>query len=551
MLPLPKLILPNFRIGKRHCLPLVTNRSLAAVLLAALPLCTPLLLLARQQEYGLNPREYSKSITAEALSQGRGAPLTGTSGYLAGMVASAAGGVHSGVTNGDLSAQTRTATPSVESLLPSLPFALADGSLTGALSPEKASMHYRGKESIATLALGLGYFKPEIGSALAGGELELATMLGKQSAIGSTIALFSERRDLVVNGIWQLPDSGFRFKASGGYLWGNQNFNFPSGEANIDLGQFSYSLATQYILNKSGEAGTLQSVGLSAWGAQASQKSTADGPRLFMQETATDYLVMDDPLKLSEGRLLGAAADAQVALYSSLVVKGSLGYEQIRYPFSDGTRELSQSLYYSVDLFSEPFSSLFFGAGYRSGAGENRLSVTAETGNWQLSAFHNKGQQGVADNNGMMLTCRIALPAGKQKSSLAQRMKPIRSSNTANLLADALLRPAQLPHSFLAKVDPTAVTLAATISKTKLPGGATVNSEGDVFITVGSGSPAIIGVTRNGSPYDYAALVTTTPAQVVIHTRQFPEPTDTSDIWEISVKDGSSLDYIVTVKINK
>ena len=130
-------------------------------------------------------------------------------------------------------------------------------------------------------------------------------------------------------------------------------------------------------------------------------------------------------------------------------------------------------------------------------------------------------------------------------------MKPTRSSDTANLLADALLRPAQLPHSFLAKVDPTAVTQAATISKTGLPGGATVNTDGDVFITVGTGSPLITGVTRNGSPYSYAALVTTTLAQVVIHTKQFPEPTVATDTWIISVKDGSSLDYIVTVIIKK
>ncbi len=529
---------------------LFTRVSLAVVLLAALPLCLPRPLFAGQQEYGLNPRELSKSITAEAIAQGGGQSRSATPGYLARMVASMSGSMSS-TTNRYPDTQTRQALPGVTTLLPSVPFALADGTVSGTLSPERASMHYHGKESIASLGLGVGYFKPEIGSSMAGGQLQLATMLGKQFAIGSTLALFSDRRDLVVNTVWQLPDSGFRFKASGGYLRGNQNFNFPSGEANIDLGQFSCSLATQYILNGSGESGTLQSIGLSAWGAQACQISNADGPRSFLRQTATDYLVMSDPLKLSEGRLLGAAADAQVALHSSLVLKGSLGYEQIRYPFSDGTRELSKSLYYSIDLFSEPISSLYFGAGYRSGAGENRISITAETGNWQLSAFHNKGQSGVADNNGMMLTCRLLLPGGKQKSSLAQRMKPTRSSDTANLLADALLRPAQLPHSFLAKVDPTAVTQAATISKTGLPGGATVNTDGDVFITVGTGSPLITGVTRNGSPYSYAALVTTTPAQVVIHTKQFPEPTVATDTWIISVKDGSSLDYIVTVIIKK
>ncbi len=537
--------------GKTCASSLVTKVSLAVVLLGVLPLCTTLSLFAQQQEYVLNPKDLSKSITAEALSQGAGQPLAGASGYLAAMVASTAGGMSYYTANGNPDAQTRQTTPGIASLLPSAPFALADGSVTGAISPERASLKYHGKQSIATLGLGFGSFKPQIGSSMAGGQLELATMLGKPFAIGSTIALFNDRRDLVVNTIWQLPDSGFRFKASGGYLWGNQNFDFPSGEANIDLEQFSYSLATQYILNESEETGTLQSVGLSAWGAEANQTSNSDGPRSFLRQTATDYFVMSDPLKLSEGRLLGAAADAQVALLPSLVLKGSLGYEQLRFPFSDGTREISQKVYYAFDLFSEPFSSLCFGAGYRSGAGENRISITAETGNWQLSAFHNEGQNGVADNNGMLLSCRLALPAGNQKTSLAQRMKPTRSSDSGNLLADALLRPTQLPHSFLAKVDPTAVTLAATISKTGLPGGATLNSDGDVFIKVGTGTPVITGVTRNGSPYGYAAMITTTPTQVVIHTRQLPEPTGISDSWVITVTDGIPTPWLITVNIKK
>ena len=465
------------------------------------------------------------------------------------MIASAASSMRSGTTNSDPSAQTRTAAPTVESLLPSVPFTLADGSLTGALSPERASMHYQGKESRAALGLGLGYFKPEMSNAMAGTQFELATMLGCQFAVGSTVALFNDRKDLVVNTLWQLPESGFRFKLSGGYLWGNQSFDFPSGKAAIDLGQFSYSLATQYILNQNGESGTLQSIGFTAWGAQATQKSILS-PRTFMQETATDYLTMSDPLKLSEGRLLGAAADAQVALHSNLVLKGSLGYEQIRYPYYDGTRDLNKSLYYSVDLFSEPTSKLFLGAGYRAGAAENRISIMAEIANWQLSAFHNRGQNGVADNNGMMLNCRLLLPAGKQQPALATRMKPTRSSDSANLLADVLLRPAQLPQSFLAKVDPTAVTLAATIKKNGL-NGATVNTEGDVFITVGTGTPTVVSVTRNGSAYSYAALVTTTTTQLVVHSRQFPEPTGASDTWLISGTDASSTTWLVTIILKK
>jgi len=521
--------------------------AVSTVFLLTLPAA---LLIAQEKETAVDLKRLSKSITAEALSQGSGQPLSGTSGYLAGMVASAAGSMRSTGTDGDPNVQQPAAT-NIASLLPSVPFALADGSVTGTLSPTGANMQYHGQKTIGIIGFGLGCFRPEIGQSMAGGQLELATMLGNRFAIGSSIALYKNRKDLVINGIWQLPDSGFRFKASGGYLWGNQNFDFPSGEANIDLEQYSYSLATKYILNDTGETGTLQSVGLSVWGAQANQKSNADGPRSFMRETATDFLIMNDPLKLSEGRLFGAAADAQVALLSNLIAKGSLGYERLTFPFSDGTRELNESAYYALDLFYEPTASLTLGAGYRAGAGENRISVTAETGNWQLNAFHNEGQNGIADNDGIMLSYRLLLPAGKQKTPLAQRMQPVRSSDSGNLLADALARPAQLPQSFLAKVDPTAVTLAATISKTGLPSGATVNSNGDVFITVGTGTPTINGITRNGSSYPYAVLVSTTSTQVVIHTRQLPEPSGASDAWVISVADGTSAIWLVNIITNK
>ncbi|EAT60083.1 hypothetical protein CferDRAFT_2090 [Chlorobium ferrooxidans DSM 13031] len=518
------------RINRKchYILSFVTKSLLAVVIFCAFPQDQAYRLLAQEQE----ARQ----------------PLSRASVNLAGMVSSAAGSMGAFTNNSDPNAQSRKATPDFASMLPIVPFSLADGSVTGVLGPARARMQYHGNKSIATAGLGMVYYKPDIGSAMAGGEFEFATMLWEPFAVGSTITLFNDRRDLVVNSVWQIPDSGFRIKTSGGYLWGNQIFSFPSGDANIDLQQFSYSIASQYILNDSAERGKLQSIGLSVWGAQAKQKSSADAPRSFMRETATSYFIMNDPLKLSEGRMFGAAADAQVALLSSLIIKGSFGYERLEFPFSDGTRELNKSVYYAFELFYEPSSELFLGAGYRSGAGENRISVTAETGNWQLSAYHNHGQNGVAGNDGIMLTCRISLPVGKQTASLAQRMKPSRSSDSANMLADALTRPVQLPNSFLAKVDPTAVTLAATISKAGLPGGVTVNSAGDVFITVGKGSPSITGVMRNGSPYSYSALVTTPSTQVVIHTRQFPSAAISGDIWVISVTDSMPENYTVAVK---
>lgn len=67
--------------------------------------------------------------------------------------------MRSGTTSGDHSAQTPAVTaPNIAGLLPAVPYALTDGSVTGVLTPERATMQYHGKESIATL--GFGYFRP-------------------------------------------------------------------------------------------------------------------------------------------------------------------------------------------------------------------------------------------------------------------------------------------------------------------------------------------------------------------------------------------------------
>ena len=141
MVPCQKSIDVHSRSEKSSASSLVPKASLAAFLFCALSQGMPLSLLAQQQEYALNPKELSKSITAEALSQSNGQPVTGAPGYLAGMIASTAGSMNPGATNGDPNAQTRSErAPNIAGLLPSVPFALADGTVTGNLSPERASM---------------------------------------------------------------------------------------------------------------------------------------------------------------------------------------------------------------------------------------------------------------------------------------------------------------------------------------------------------------------------------------------------------------------------
>lgn len=444
--------------------------------------------------------------------------------------------------------QNRSTNPGLENLLPSLPFAVAEGAITGTFSPTATSMRYNGEKTIGRIGIGFGYFKPAKGRSMSGGQFELATMLGNRIAAGTTLGLYPNRKDLVLNAIWQIPDSGFRIKASGGYLWGNQNFIFPSGEANIDLEQFSGSFSTQYIFSDSGETSILQSVGFSIWGAQANQKSGNPEPRTFIVDTPADHLIMSDPLKLSEGRLSGAAADVQLALRPNLVAKASLGYEMLRFPFSDGTRQINESAYYSLQMFFEPLPELMLGASYKSGAGENRTSFSAETGSWLLNAFHTEGEHGVAGNDGVLLTCRLAIPAGGGQTPLARRMKPTRSSDTAALLADALERPEQLPTSFLAKVDPTAVTLVASISKGKAITGFTIEDQTGATIIDEAAHTIAVNMPFNT---DITAL---TPFITIKGSSVNPASGAAGNFtgpvtYTVTADDGSTQDYTVRVTV--
>ncbi|MEI8032487.1 MAG: hypothetical protein WCH05_03985 [Chlorobiaceae bacterium] len=490
--------------------------------------------------------ELSKSIVAEAQSQ----RPSGASGTLATLLASSVSTGSRANPEGSATSQGQLNAPNVAGMLPSVPLALADGAVNGSLSTGSTNLHYRDNSTFVSLNLGLGYLKDQnAGSALAG-KVELATLPASNLALGSTISLTDKtRRDLVLNAIWQLPDSGLRFKATGGYLWGNQTFDFVSGAANVNIEQFGYVLSTEYIIPKSDDLNCLHSIGLSLWGARANQTSNGDGTRYFTVDAADYYLIKNDPLALSEGRLCGASADTQIAILSNLVAKGSVGYEQLRFPFAEGTSELNRSAYYNVDFLYELIPDVTFGAGYRSGAGEDRINASATAGNWQLSAFQNTGQNGVAYNRGVMLSFHLGASAGKPQGSLARRMQPSRTSDRRALLAAATTRPVQLPQSFLAKVDRSAVTEVAKVSK-NVPAGTTVNSDGDVFVTVGTGAPVITGITQNGTSVTYATTITTTTTQLVIHTRQLPAAQAGGDTYLISVTDGASTPYTVTVIID-
>lgn len=450
----------------------------------------------------------SKSIVTEAQSQSTSLQPSAAGAALTQVLTSTVTNGSKVHADGRMTSQAQFSTPYITGLLPSIPVTLSEGALNATLSPDATSLHYHGNRTTASVILGLGYLKEQNTSTTFGGKADMATLLFDNLAIGTGFNHSVNRNDLIVNGVWQIPNSGLRFKATGGYLWGNQNFIFPSGSANINLEQFSYLFSTQFIIPKTDEATSLHSIGFSFWGAKANQLSNADGPRLYLQDTGTEYLIMNDPLTLSEGRLFGASSDIQFALRSNMVVKGSVGYEQLRFPFADGTSERHNKAYYSIDLNYEPLKSLTIGGGYKSGAGEQRTSLMAGIGNWSLGAFMNNGQNGVSDNRGVMLTYNIAISKQNQQLNLARRMQPYRGNDRSTMLADAITRPVQIPLTFLAKVDLTAVSRMGTATRASA-------MTFTVLAPVTSFTP--LTVTGGTTPYTYFVSTGTLPAGLVLN----------------------------------
>ena len=250
-----------------------------------------------------------------------------------------------------------TPQPAGEDMLPTVPLSLADGAITATLAPDGTAVSYSGERQRVNLNLGMGYYHRAGGGGELIGTTEASSMIGNHLAVGTRALIYRSRRDVLFNTVWQIPDSGLRLKASGDYMWGNQEFNFPSGLAELDLEQYGWALSAKWIIPESEECSSLHSLGVSLWGARANQTSHAE-PVYYMDETDTAYQIWRDPRLLAEGRLKGASADIQVALLPNVVSRGSVGYEELVFPFFDGSREVNSSMYSNFEFFWEPFKSL-------------------------------------------------------------------------------------------------------------------------------------------------------------------------------------------------
>jgi hypothetical protein len=422
-------------------------------------------------------------------------------------------------------------------MAPSVNLGSSDAGATVGLA--NTSFYHESKNYLARV--GIDYVSPKSSYGL-GVKADGAALLTKSLALGANLT-FNNINEAVLNATWMPEDTNLKAKLSGAYMWGKQDFNFYSGNAPASLTQASYYFSTQYVVPKE-KSDYLHSLGVAAWGSKANQTNNPT-PVYTTVETASAYNIMLDPLKLSTGTLQGQALDAQVGLAQRFIAKASLGLETLKFPFSDGSQELNKRLYQDYVVQYQPLSDVYLQAGYKMGAAMNNIMLSASYLQWKLTGFKNNGNNGITGNQGLMLSYSLPLDGNAKSPALGTLMRPELIGNSAFILRDAAIRPVQLPQAFLAKVDTTAVTIAASISKAGMGPGVTVNQAGDALVAVGSGGGTITGVTRNGAPFAYASSIIGTPSGIMVKTLALPAAASGGDTYVVSMTDATNTPYLV------
>lgn len=416
---------------------------------------------------------------------------------------------------------------------------LGGAGLGGSLGATGSKFHYESKNYLANV--GLDYVSPKSNYGI-GLKADGAALLGKTYAIGTNLT-FNNINEAVVNAVWMPEDTNIKTKLSAAYMWGQQNFDFYSGNSSASLTQASYYFSTQYVVPKE-RSDYLHSIGLSTWSSKAKQTNNPN-PNYSTVETASSYNIMMDPLKLAVGTLQGEALDTQVGITKQVIAKASMGYESLKFPFSDGTQELNKRIYQDYVVQYQPIQEVSLQAGYKMGAALNNVMLSAAYSQWKVTGFKNNGNNGITGNQGVMLSYNIPLDGKNSSVPVSALTRPELIGNSAYILRDAAIRPVQLPQTFLAKVDTTAVTMLASISKAGLGSGASVNSQGQVLANVGTGNGTISGVTRNGASYAYTSIIVATATGIMINTLKLPAALSSGDAYVVSITDSINTPYLV------
>jgi hypothetical protein len=369
--------------------------------------------------------------------------------------------------------------------------------------------------------------------------LNMAYALTEQGVVGANLHFSPQRTEVVLNSAYQSA-IGLRTKASLGYMWGRQAFDFPSGKEDVKLAQLSYALDLKYHDKNWFE--NLQSVGLAIWGSRARQHS-ADTPVYLLQQSAHNYQILVDSRKLALGRLQGQALDMQFALLPNVVMQTALGREQLVFPFSDGSSERNTKLFSDVKLHYEPSADWLLTSHYQSGTSGQKFGLSIAHSGWKLAVMHQRGSNGIKGIDSVMLGYDFSYgQKNSSRSALAERMQIQSQDNKNTLLRDAANRPSKMPQSFLAKVDPSATKNFISICKNASVSNITINPNGQLSLAVGSGAITIMEILRNGLSFAYEGIFSPGNASLNISLPNLPQA-QASDLYLIEVADSNGNRY--------
>ena len=344
-----------------------------------------------------------------------------------------------------------------EAAPPTLTVNTPDQTARASLGPNQSSLTIKDETFRMDASVGLGYRSGTDKQPTA--QIKASKLLGKDIAVGGYLSTSPGLNDFVLSSASSLDGGRIQSRLSVGHMWGEQRFNFLSGAADAKLGQSSVVGAITYQVPRNNLG--IETVGGALWAARANQKA---GLQAVEFETSSGGVTStySDPRLLSEGTLRGASLNLALSPTANLRLSPSFGTERVVYPFSDGTKESHEQLTGSLrgELNLNGGDTVY--GEYRKGVAERRSTLGLKLGNWGVEAFDSEGLYGLANNRGITLSYSLldlfdAGSKAKQRGNTAPAGTP-----TVDLLSIASQRPSEMPRTFLAKVDTTAVRLLST-----------------------------------------------------------------------------------------
>lgn len=416
------------------------------------------------------------------------------------------------------------------------------------VTPTSTNINFESSNSLGRV--GVDYLAP--GSVYGFGiKVDGSHLFGKTIAGGTNLRLNKNLKEVGLNISWMPKDWNLKTKLSASYMVGRQDFNFYSGTATSNLSQIGHYLSMQYVVPKK-DSDYLHSIGLSTWSSSAKQTNNPD-PVYGVTDTTSYIELTKDTRKLAVGTLRGSAADIQMGFTNQLIAKVSAGYEGIKYPYSDGSQEINRRIYQDYIVQFSPTPELALQAGYKMGAALNNMMVSAAYRRWQITGYKNQGINGIAGNQGLTVSYSIPLDGKEKFAPIGALTRPELVGDGKYILRDAIERPVQLPQTFIAKVDPTAVKSLIRINKQDLPQMAKFNSEGDieVSISVAAGAATSIQSVVKNEVVDSAAgnFARVSGGTFTIRMRDIPVPVRDKDVYQFDVSGSTGERYRIKFSV--